>query len=445
MTEERLVRQIEELQRSNSFRVFAAFVREGSVRRWLCGALRLTEADLTMALADLDNRQAEFLPERIDDIAPRTTKKLRAIFEFVKVQLRKKRAAALLEAIGRLPVDDVPIPPFAAPAADAAPDRVRMPGDWKLRLPIPPAFCELKKISPTRLDGYLRCPFTFYLNDKAVLGGRRVDDRARELARWEFGNLVHAALEAFGRSELKDSADATALGAFLDGQVDALLKARFGADLPPGVRAQGEDARRRLRAFAIRQAARRADGWRIVAVERKLECAFPFGRPDGTRGETCVYGKCDRIDFNERTGAWCVIDYKTWDRADRASCAARRADGSLAWKSLQLPLYCAMLDADGSGELLGVTRAQVMACYCVLGETADDVLFSAPLSGACLPQAEAAVRGLLPRIERGVFWPPSPTAAWRRDFADWLSPSPEAVVAADWIADQNARLGRFLV
>ena len=448
MPTERLTRQVEELQRSGSFRVFAAFVREGPVRRWLRESLRLTEEDFAAALVDLDNRQAEFLPERIDDIAPRTAKRLRAIFEFVKVQLRKRRAAALVAAIGRTSPDgDGPVPAFAAPAPGAAAPsgRAGALGGWKLRLPTPPPFRELKRISPTRLDGYLRCPFTFYLSDKAVLGGRRIDDRARELPRWEFGNLVHEALEAFGLSELKDAADATALGAFLDGQVDAWLTARFGANVPPGVREQGEDARRRLRDFARRQAARRAAGWRIAAVERKLECPFPFARPDGSRGEVLVYGKCDRIDFNERTGDWCVIDYKTWDRTDKASCREVRADGSSAWKSLQLPLYCAMLAADGSGEFAGAARTRISACYCTLGATADSVRFAEPIGGDDLPSAEAAARRLLPRIERGVFWPPSPAAAWRRDFADWLSPSPEEVVDADWIADQDARLSRFLV
>ena len=203
---------------------------------------------------------------------------------------------------------------------------------------------------------------------------------------------------------------------------------------------QGESVKRRLKNFAAVQAARRAEGWRIVAVERKLELAYSFPRPDGTTGATRFHGKCDRIDFNETTGEWCVIDYKTWDKADSARSYEKKKDGSLVWKSLQLPLYCAMLDADGEGPFADARRDRISARYCVLGKTSDDVVFSEPMSGGYLPQAEEEIRRLLPRIERGVFWPPSPTGEWKWNYEDWLSPSPEETVDEAWIADQEARL-----
>lgn len=587
-----LVRQVVELQRTQAYAVFSAFIRGGDARRWLCDELRLSDEDLTAALVDLDNRQAEFLPEKIDDIAPKTAGKLRAIFEFVKVQFRKKSLRSLLGAIFRsrtldeaepgdrefaaaaevvsallsecgddrdllalrldeatysleseaddailtdgwmeLPfveADEIVVAGFqegcvpesvvghpflpdslrrrlglpdnafkeardrailrltvGARAADAVKvlfhaidakgdvvkpsrllfetdddadlvARVRayygahagtpegsaadLPRGWKLHLPVPPTFRELTKISPTRLDGYLRCPFTYYLRDKEVLGDKRMDDRAEELQSWEYGNLAHEALEAFGLSDLKDSTDAAAIRAFLEERVDAQLAARFGTSVPAIVWMQGESVKRRLGHFAVRQAARRADGWRIVAVERKLELSYAFARPDGTQGTTRFHGKCDRIDFNERTGDWCVIDYKTWDAADRAASFERKKDGTLVWKSFQLPLYCAMLDADGEGEFAAATRERISSCYCVLGKTADDVVFTEPLGGGYLPEAEAAIKALLPRIERGIFWPPSATRDWRWDYADWLDPSPEETVDEDWIADQQARL-----
>ena len=102
----------------------------------------LSDADLAAALVDLDNRQAELLPEAIDDIAPRTARKLRAIFEFVKVQLRKKSPQALLAAIrgtGRPDAlapeaDDAAVPDVEPPCATAA----DLPKAWKLHLPVPP-------------------------------------------------------------------------------------------------------------------------------------------------------------------------------------------------------------------------------------------------------------------------------------------------------------------
>lgn len=571
-----LVEQLIALLRTQSYAVFSAFIRGGDVRRWLKAELKLTEEKLTAALVDLDNRQAEFLPEKIDDIAPKTSGTLRAIFELVKVALRKKSLRQLLGEIFRdlilderdesarefaaaaevvssliaececwgkedfadlfalrmeeatyslepdegeiilsdgwlelpfLSADELVIAGFregcvpestvghpylpdslrtrlglpdnafkeardrailslvAASRAegkltifyhaiDAKGDVVKpsrllfettddadliarvkafysvkagsaegvasdLPRKWKLALPIPPAYRELSKISPTRLDSYKRCPFTFYLKDKSVLGDKRLDDRAEELASWEYGNLAHDALEAFGLSDLKDSMDPEAIRAFLEEQVDDQLVARFGLSIPAIVAMQGESVKRRLAHFSVIQAARRAAGWRIVVVERRMEVQY-----DHTR----LYGKCDRIDYNETTGRWCVIDYKTWDSASNVKPA------------LQLPLYCAMLDADSSPEFAHAKLDSIEASYCILGKTADDVVFTEPMNGGYVPEAEAETRLLIARIEKGIFWPPAMPPEWQYDYKDWLSPAPEKTVDETWIADQEKRL-----
>ena len=75
----------------------------------------------------------------------------------------------------------------------------------------------------------------------------------------------------------------------------------------------------------------------------------------------------------------------------------------------------------------------------MLGKTAADVRFTEPTSGDLVREAEEKVRELVPLIEHGVFWPPSPTCEWRYDFADWLHPTPEQSVDECWIADQLKR------
>ena len=613
-----LVDQIVALLRSPSYSVFSAFIRGGDVRRWLKRELNLEDSDLTAALVDLDNRQAEFLPEKIDDIALKTKGTLRSIFEFVKVQLRKKSLRQILGAIfkdlilderdpgarefaaaaeavsqliaecetwskrGRdtlvaseqetshrsfdaelfalrleeatyslepdegeiiltdgwmelpfLEADELVIAGFregcvpestvghpylpdslrhrlglpdnafkeardrailrlavstCAPecvtvffhAIDAKGDvlkpsrllfetdddadlvaRVKafygmkagtaegaatdLPANWKLALPIPPPHRELVKISPTRLDSYLRCPFTFYLKDKSILGDKRLDDRAEELASWEYGNLAHEALEAFGGSELKDSTDPAAIRAFLEEKVDAQLVDRFGTAIPAIVAMQGESVKRRLANFAEIQAKRRAAGWQIVACERKLEIEYTVPSLSSATGVVTahpvrLYGKCDRIDYNAATNTWCVIDYKTWDSAAKAKSFETKKDGTKVWKSLQLPLYCAMLDVDASEEFAAAKLETIEACYCVLGKTKDDVVFTEPMNGGYVPEAEALVRELIAKIERGIFWPPAVTSEWQYDYADWLAPRPEESVSEAWIEDQLARV-----
>ena len=594
-----LVQQISELVRTQSYQVFSSFIRGGDVRRWLCEECSLTDEEMTEVLIDLDNRQQQLLPEKIDDIAPKTEKKLRRVFEFVKVQLRKKGVRGMLQSIfknrildereeaarefaaaaekvnevllyeanpalfarlleeaeyslepdegeviltdgwlelpfldadelviagfreGRVPESVVGHPylpdslrtklgltdnaarerrdrailgtaavgarrvtsyadcPQAASQArrvtvffhtiDAKGDvlkpsrllfeteddadliaRVKafygsragtapssaadLPRDWKMKLPIPPEYEKLEKISPTRLDTYLRCPFTYFLRRKDILGDKRLDDRAEELASWEYGNLAHEALEAWGLSELKDSDDAAAIYEFLERKVDVQLVERFGLSIPAIVAMQGESVKRRLKNFAAVQSVRRKEGWRIAAVERKLELKY-----DHTR----FHGKCDRIDRNEKTGEWCVIDYKTWDKSEKAAAFTKKKDGTIEWNSLQLPIYCAMLDMLDEGEFAAAKLENISSCYCVLGKSADEVKFTEPFRGGMVPSAEAKIRELLPLIEKGIFWPPGKGGEWKWDCEDWLGADPNLTVDEDWIADQNSRISLY--
>ena len=580
-----LAHQLAALARTSSYSVFSAFVRGGDVRRWLKAELKIDDAKLTAALVDLDNRQQQLIPAKVDDIAPKTEHTLRAIFELVKVQLRKRgmrqilasifstlalderdersrEFAAAAEAVNGLidecfakdvprdlalelferrlgettyslepdegdtiltdgwlelpflDADEVTISGFAEGKVPESvvghaflPDSLRrelglvdntartardktilaitlacretaavtvhfhsvdgkgdvmkpsrllfdckddeelvrrvialyatlagtgetppadLPDRWKIKLPVPPEYAELRKTSPSSLDLYMHCPFTYLLRKTF---NESEDYRAEELDASEFGNLAHDALEAWGQGELKDSTDADAIAAALEEKVDSILVERFGLEIPAIVALQGESVKRRLRRFAALQAARAADGWRVMATERKMKVAY---------GHTLVAGRCDRIDFNERTGEWCVIDYKTWDSAARAAAFETKKDGTRVWKSLQLPLYCAMLDADP--DFPEAKRERITASYCILAKTVADTCYSESFSGADVPDAEAKVKELVDGIERGVFWPATDTSEWRWDFADWIFNSPEESVDPAWIADQLRRI-----
>ena len=565
-----LARQLAVLARTSSYSVFSAFVRGGDVRRWLKAELNLDDAKLVAALVDLDNRQQQLIPEKVDDIAPKTDHALRAIFEFVKVQLRKRgprqmlasifstlalderdersrEFAAAAEAVNGLidecfardvprdlalelferrlgettyelepdegetiladgwlelpflDADEVVVSGFAEGKVPEAvvghaflPDSLRrglgladniarterdrtilamtlacrapeavtvhfhsvdgkgdvlkpsrllfdcaddgelvrravalyatragtgetppadLPAKWKIRLPLPPEYAQLRKTSPSSLDLYLHCPFTYILRKTY---GESEDYRVEELDASEFGNLAHDALEEWGKGALKDSTDADAIASVLAEKVDALLAERFGIEIPAIVALQGESVKSRLRRFAELQAARAAEGWLVMATERKMKVVY---------GHTTVAGRCDRIDFNERTGEWCVVDYKTWDSAARAAAyEMKKGEPDRVWKSLQLPLYCAMLDADP--EFPDARRERITACYCVLAKSAGETCYSEPFSGEEVPDAESVVAKLIDGIEHGVFWPAADTAEWKWDFADWMFGSP---------------------
>ena len=580
-----LVEQVAALVRTRSYNVFSAFIRGGDVRRWLCAELGISTEEYVDALNKLDNAQAKLLPEKIDDIGPKTSGKLRAIFEHIDVTLRKKGMRQILQSVFKehilderdpdarefaaaaetvnslldecFPSSLFPLPSSLSselfafrlreatyslepdegdviltdgwlelPFLDAdeliitgfnegrvpesvvghafLPDRLRrglgladnesrtrrdreilrlavqcraagavrvsfraidakgdvlkpsrllfdcaddaelvarvkrfygiragteeakaadLPEKWRLKLEIPPDRKPLEFTSPSSLDLYLRCPFTYCLKKTF---GEKEDDRAEELDPSEFGNLAHDALELWGAGPLKDSEDADAIAAELASHVDGILGKRFGTSIPAIVALQGESMKRRLAAFAKIQAARHAEGWRTVAAERKLQVKY---------GHTTVKGRCDRIDFNEQTGDWCVVDYKTFDNPDRAVWRDAKTG---EWKSLQLPLYCAMLDADP--EFPDAKLEKISSAYCVLGKTADTTLFTGPMNGAFVAEAEAKVRELIDKIERGIFWPPSPKDAWRWDFSDWIFNTPGDSVDVAWLADQKRRV-----
>ena len=104
-----------------------------------------------------------------------------------------------------------------------------------------------------------------------------------------------------------------------------------------------------------------------------------------------------------------------------------------------------MLDADP--EFPDAHRDRICACYCVLAKTADETRYTAPFSGAEVPEAEAKAKDLVDGIERGVFWPPAEVSAdraeWKWDFDEWIFNTPGDGVDPAWLADQRCRLKRL--
>ena len=297
-----------------------------------------------------------------------------------------------------------------------------LPPAWRLKLPIPPKGINFReRISPTRLDQYVRCPFNFFLQE---VFGERSNDRAQELDAMAFGNLCHEVLDRFAKEGPKDSTDPGEIASYLADQVRLRLKS-FGEDLPAVVELQGEAAIERLKAFSVIQASRRKAGWRIACSERNLECRIK-GCP------TLLRGKVDRVDVHERTGEIAIIDYKTWSRAKEEYYS----------DSVQLPVYRAMLEASGLFDPAAVKSSK--AFYCILAERAEDTLFDeghAFHSGG-QSEAEDLIALYLTDIAKGIFYPPrsvSGKQAWRDSYGSIIWQSPEEGVDPEWIEDQKSR------
>lgn len=198
----------------------------------------------------------------------------------------------------------------------------------------------LPRISVSRLERYLDCPFKFYASEVLRLEETPEDDDSRTplergLFLHELFERVFAAWQGQGRGAITATTLDEAHRVFADIAEAAL------ATLPPG-----DAAIERLRLFGTAGApgiARRVLAMEVerggAVVERLLEYtldgAFTFRDPDGRTRELTLRGKVDRIDLLD-DGTFHLIDYKT-----RAVPDPRRA--------LQLPIYslCVTRQLDG--------------------------------------------------------------------------------------------------
>ena len=302
---------------------------------------------------------------------------------------------------------------------------------WPLR---PRVVAPPGKVSVTALRDYLVCPFRFYL--KHVLRMESIDLTKTELDAFDFGILIHAALQVLGEEEgLRACADEQVLRDALLGAFERRVQARFGDRLALPLVVQFESARQRLRKAAAVQADECAAGWHIERTEWSFE--FPLG------GLT-VRGKIDRIDRHS-DGRVRVIDYKTSDspatpveahlgpvRAGDVAPGWMRVmvnGKERAWRDLQLPLY-RRAAAEEFGAAVGCGYFNLPKAA---GETAVSLWhdFPAEMQSA----AETCAVRAAEAVAAGIFWPPAERDG--RDDAEWaalLQQGAAASIAADWSA-----------
>ena len=326
-------------------------------------------------------------------------------------------------------------------------NRARRVNSWKWNLPERQRQ-KVVKISPTDFSDYLACPFRFYL--KKVLKLDVFISDAREMDAKNFGILVHEALEKFGNANRNES-NPTAIERLVLGHLDASVHQLFGPSPSPAVRVQVEAAKVRLKGFARVQAEQYAAGWRIVSVERKLESE---GENTLDIGPLKLSGKIDRIERNENSGAWRVLDYKTYAKAD--SPAKKHFGTSLSvewlpeaaftynsptvpkpkrWKELQLPLYAKILRHWHGAEM---GNSPVHTGYFVLSAdpAATAILEFTELDVEVMSSAMTCAERIAALVHNGNFWPPQPLkTSWVDPFeALFLNGNPEACIAPETIA-----------
>lgn len=193
-------------------------------------------------------------------------------------------------------------------------------------------------IPVTGFSAYLASPYRFYL--RHVLKLRTLDDDVEELDARDFGNLLHAVLKGFGRSEWKNSRDEAGIARFLDQQLEICADLQYGGDPLFPVQIQIEQARDRLKAFAQWQARRALEGWEILFTEKAVETTLNLD--DGRTIQ--IHGQIDRIDRHRENRTWAILDYKTGEQR-KSPREVHLSRGE--WVDLQLPLYRILAEPHG--------------------------------------------------------------------------------------------------
>lgn len=283
------------------------------------------------------------------------------------------------------------------------------PVEQQFEIPYPIDAQPINSLAVTKFKSFIECPYRFYLKNVMRLD-TSVDDWS-ELSGGTFGDLTHKVLEAFGKSDLRDSTEAGEIFEFLSDRLDYFVEQDFSGSRLPAVRIQIEQLRLRYERMAVEQARRRSQGWQIVSTEEHLYHDFPV---DGEN--FVVHGKIDRVDQHEKTGQVAVWDYKSSDRGDdpgKAHYMPRKKE----WKNLQLPLYRHLVKEVAA--VAGADFDNIIMGYVLLPKKLDEVGFvAADWDRPLLLTADEKAREIIRQLRKAVFWPPEGTPPqYSGDFA----------------------------
>jgi RecB family exonuclease len=281
------------------------------------------------------------------------------------------------------------------------------PADLTFPLPPPPDRTaeSLSTLSVTGFRDYLACPYRFYL--RHVLKLERIEPARDELDAGAFGSFAHEILEDLASPHLGSATDARMLARHFSERLNELADLHFGSAPPPAVTVQKEQLRSRLARLAEWQANWAAQGWMVVEIEKPMK--GDVGRFDVDGRPFNLRARIDRIDRNERTGEWCILDYKTSDSAKSPRQYHNPWD---VWEDLQLPLYWHLLQPAAEGK-------KVRLGYVLLVKDLSKIgLLEADWSQWEINQAIETAREVVRKIRDQVFWPPtSPAPKYFKEFA----------------------------
>lgn len=256
------------------------------------------------------------------------------------------------------------------------------------------------QMTTTSFASYMRCPYRFYL--ERILRVSPISEHRVELDAQQFGTLAHEILAQAGKESAFNSTDEKLLRELLDDTTFTLFRERFGNNSLPALRIQLAQLQGRLRHFVKWQIDHRRAGWVTKEVEREIAANdLTIDLPDAPM---IVTGRLDRVDYNQASGSYLILDYKTADKAQSAARARSREVGSSEgiWSDLQAPLYLI-----AGKRIFGEQAAIEFGYLKISAELNSDIFEGVELSDSDLESALKQAREIASLVRQQVFWPPS--------------------------------------
>ncbi|XZE34972.1 PD-(D/E)XK nuclease family protein [Pirellulaceae bacterium SH501] len=270
-------------------------------------------------------------------------------------------------------------------------------GQTDIPIPYPEPKLQIQDMAVTDFKKYDQCPYRFYLG--RIEKAKAFEHEKLELDGGGFGDLIHKVVEELYGKSISTSCNADEVESFLLEQLERLAKLQFGVQRPPALIIQLEQAQRRLKEFAKKQAEWASQGWEIRWIEHKVEKKDNVCLNLGDGNRMLVHGRIDRIDYHPKEDRYTVWDYKTGDQTDLPM--KNHLKGS-TWIDWQLPLYGLLIQTLGIKDL-----SKVSFGYILLPKNTADTQFV--IADFTLDQHREALQSaaeIAKKVAAGVFWPP---------------------------------------
>jgi ATP-dependent helicase/nuclease subunit B len=246
------------------------------------------------------------------------------------------------------------------PATAAEPTRSAAPVAPSTRIPV--------RVSVSAYASLVACPYRFFA--RYVLGLGEMDEVSEEMAKSDYGELVHRVLERFHQQHPSVSAlsEDAALQALRECVAEVFAPAVADNFLATGWRQRWE---KRLPGYLAWQREREREGWRWAQAEAKVSRVLPLAEG----GSVELYGRIDRIDRGN-DGASALYDYKT---------QAAKVIRDRLKDDVQLPAYALMHGNAAQAAYVALDDERVLAVSS--GDEAENLRVAAEAQGQRLVAA----------------------------------------------------------